>query len=99
MPTPPPLRRVRRQWSRELDADWSMFRDPVRHEYKIPPGMYWPDKPYPVWYHIYSHCPTLFKEWAGQGKWMKDINFIRARALLKGICGHCWLRWREGNRS
>ncbi len=58
------------------------------------PLFYW-RRPFDVNSHIYTHCPVMFKEWAGRDfKQPRTANRMRhAQRHTKGLCSWCWYKY------
>lgn len=73
------------------------FTDPTPARAAAPSVMYYWERRFMVAAHIFTQCPRLFKEWAGQ-----DFRVIRtgtprqAARHTAGMCNHCVMMWRLG---
>lgn len=76
---------------------WDQFAKPIEGSSVMPRFLYWSGKQYPVKAHVYTHCPVLFKEWAGVGhKQPVFAPFSKARTRTESVCGLCWMQYKEG---
>ena len=98
----PPSRSQRRAAYRQIrkavpGTQWSAF---TATESRVWPRLlYWQHAPWDVFAHVYTHCKTLAREWAGQlTHYPKFTTMERARIATKGICATCYYQWRTGER-
>lgn len=97
-------RKVRRALRAQAPAvQLPAAQQPVRFVDAQPPQTVYPkvlyywERPFQVAAHIFTACPRLVKEWAGQ-----DFRRIRtgtprqASRHTAGMCNHCVLTWQMG---